>query len=100
MKAHSSVRNAAFDELEDLHDSQKGCALSKKVSMVRADLSYHTRWAQGQAEFALSVFSQEETENSVSFQSSVMLPGASGPIFVSNLCSVVGTGASERRWRW
>lgn len=74
-----------FNELEVLFELETGCNLSKMVSMVLAEIPYSTLRAQGWASLAYDVYSKSNTDNVVSFMSSVMAPVAHGDIFCSSL---------------
>lgn len=71
MKEYRFIRDATFNELEDLHDLYTACSWSWRMSVVFFAPLYNARIVQGQASSTRDVFSKNKIENAVNFMSDV-----------------------------
>lgn len=94
------ARDAAFNELGNLHELRMGWALFEKVYMTLANPPCSTHNARGQASSARSVIAKNGFEDAVSFMSSVMASGPHGHISVLTFSFSNETTASMRGQRW
>lgn len=84
-ESNEPVKKTSFNKLEDSQELHMGSPLHQNVSLKLADRFHNTRSERGQPSFAHHVFLRKKVEKTVRSIRNVMICGANGHIFRSDV---------------